>query len=259
VDINEVIDSAQGFVALAAVVAFVLLLPLYFSQRRDIRRMRFWMTREPGHPASDLAASEELLDRAEAELAELAGEAEPARGTTPSTPAERVTSERPALTRITMEREALAPHPRWRRFVGRATQPRALIAIGAVAVLLGVGAIFASEGLLGGDDDGRRQPAAIDPADVTVSVLNGTTVNGLAGKVGSDVTSRGFQLGAITSNTELGFERTAVLYVQGQKRAAQKVARDLGVKDVAEADRDVRRLAGDDTEVIVIAGEDRAR
>jgi hypothetical protein len=221
--------------------------------------MRFWMEREPGHPASDVAASEALLDRADAELEELVGEPEPARGTTPTTPAERVTSERPALTRITMEREALAPHPRWRRFIGLVTQPKLLVAVGAVAVLLGVAAIFASEGLLGGDDDGRPRAAAIDPADVTVSVLNGTTVTGLAGKVGSDVESRGFQLGNITNNTEFGFERTTVLYVEGQKPAAQKVARDLGVKDVSEADRDARRLAGEGTDVIVIAGEDRAQ
>ncbi len=257
-DISEVIDSARGFVALAALIAFVLLLPLYFSQRRDVRRMRFWMEREPGHPAADLAASEALLDRTESELEALVAESETDRATTPTTPAERVTSERPALTRITMEREALAPYPRWRRFASRATQPLVLVAIAAIAVLLGGVAIFASEGLLGGDENGGPRAAAIDPADVTVAVLNGTAVTGLAGKVGSDVESRGFALGTVT-NTDPGFELTTVLYVQGQKPAAQKVARGLGVEEVAEAEREVRTLAGDDADVIVIAGEDRAQ
>ena len=63
------------------VAAFVLLLPLYFSQRRDLARLHAWMEREPGHPASDLAASEGLLDRAETEL-------EAAFGPKPAAPAE---------------------------------------------------------------------------------------------------------------------------------------------------------------------------
>ena len=50
-----------------------LLLPLYLSQRRDVQRLRAWMNREPEHPAADIAASEAILDRAEAELEELAG------------------------------------------------------------------------------------------------------------------------------------------------------------------------------------------
>ena len=66
--ISEIFDSATGFVALGALVAIVLLLPLYLSQRRDVQRMRTWMDREPGHPAADIAASEAILDHAEREL-----------------------------------------------------------------------------------------------------------------------------------------------------------------------------------------------
>ena len=56
-----------------------------------------------------------------------------------------------------------------------------------------------------------------------------------------------------------GVERTAVLYADGEKPAAQKVARDLGVDKatVEPVDRETRRLAGD-ADVVVIAGEDRA-
>ena len=154
-----------------------------------------------------------------------------------------------------MERAALAPHPRWRRFVARVTQPRVLIAIGIGALLLGGAAIYASEELLrdGGEGDGPRA-GAIDRADVTVAVLNGTSVNGLAGNVGSDIEASGYVLGSVSSTTP-GVERTAVLYADGQKRAAQKVARDLGVdKATVEAvDRETRRLAGD-ADVVVIAG-----
>ncbi len=62
-----------AYVSLAAAVACVVLLPLYFSQRRDLQRLQAWMEREPGHPQADIAASEALLDRAETELEGLFG------------------------------------------------------------------------------------------------------------------------------------------------------------------------------------------
>ncbi|MGH2985841.1 MAG: LytR C-terminal domain-containing protein [Solirubrobacterales bacterium] len=261
-EVSEVFDRVTGFAAIAALLAIALLLPLYLSQRRDVQRMRAWMEREPGHPASDIAASEAILDHAETELEELLGTAEPETSTPPSTPvpaATRVTHERPALERITMERAALEAHPGWRRFVNRASEPRVLIAIGVAALLLGGAGIYVSEEILrdGGESEGQRV-GAIDRADVTVAVLNGTSVNGLAGNVGSDVESSGYELGPVSSTTP-GFAKTVVLYDEGQKRAAQKVARDLGVDKatVEELDRETRGLAGG-ADVVVIAGEDRA-
>ena len=263
--VTEIFDSATGFVAAAALLGILLLTPLYLSQRRDIRRMRAWMEREPEHPAADLAASEAILDRAETELEELldveppAVEPEP----TPAAPmaaATRVTHERPALERITMERSALEPHPRWRRFVARATQPRVLVAIGVAALVIGAAAIVLSEELLsGGGDEGPQRVEAIDRSSVTVAVLNGTSVNGLAGSVSSDVEASGYRPGRVSSTTP-GFAETLVLYADGERRAALKVARDLGVRraNVEPLDRDSRRLAGSDADVVVIAGEDRA-
>ena len=257
-DVTELFDRFGGFIAVAAAAGLLLLLPLYLSQRRDVRRLRAWMEREPDHPATDLAASEALLDRAEAELEQLLGAPELESGAT-RTAADRVTYERPALERVTMERAALAPHPRWRRFVAVATRPRILVAVALAAVVLGVGGIFLSEALLedGGQERGPR-PGAIDPADVTVAVLNGTSVSGLAGNVGSDLKSAGFVLGAVTS-TDPGVAETRVLYAEGQKAAGQKVAKRLGIPDgrIARFDRVARRLAGD-ADVVVIAGEDRA-
>jgi hypothetical protein len=259
-EIGEVFDSATGFVAAAALLGILLLLPLYLSQRRDVGRMRDWMEREPDYPVADLAASEAILDRAEAELEELL-EVEPE--PTPAVPipaATRVTHERPALERITMERAALEPHPRWRRFARRATEPRVLVAIGIVALLLGAGAIVVSEELLsGGADESKPRAEAIDRANVTVAVLNGTSVGGLAGKVSSDVEASGYEPGRVSTTTP-GFAETVVLYADGQKRAAEKVARDLGVerRNIEPLDRDSRLLAGSDADVVVIAGEDRA-
>ena len=72
-DVYEIASHLPAYVSLAATAAFVLLSPLYFSQRRDLARLHAWMEREPGHPATDVAASEGLLDRAETELEALFG------------------------------------------------------------------------------------------------------------------------------------------------------------------------------------------
>ncbi len=277
-----VVDLAlqlPAYVSLAAALACAVLLPLYLSQRRDLQRLQAWMGREPGHPQADIAASEALLDRAETELeallapkpappgGEQAGEqaaaptavAPPAPATpVMPAPARRVTTERPALERITMERAALLPHPRWRRLVGRVSQPRVLSAVAAVAVLLGLAAIFGSEELLkgGGESSQGPKPGAVVPAEVDVAVLNGTSVPGLAAKVADDVRVNGFRLGAVTNSRDQ-FDQTVVMYGRGQQRAARKVAHDLGVKPLQPIDRQTEQAAGD-ADVVVIAGADRA-
>ena len=158
-----------------------------------------------------------------------------------------------------MERAALLPHPRWRRLVGRVSQPRVLSAVAAAAVVLGLVAIFGSEELLKtvGDSSEGPKPGAVNPGEVDVAVLNGTSVPGLAAKVGDDVRVNGFRLGAVTNSRDQ-FDQTVVRYAPGQQRAAKKVAHDLGVKPVQPIDRQTEQAAGG-ANVVVIAGADRAK
>jgi LytR cell envelope-related transcriptional attenuator len=253
-DVYDVVVDLPAFASLAALASLALLGSLYVSQRRDLQRLRTWMERDPSHPGSDLAASEALLDRAETELEAVLGTPEPAADAEPAP----VTSERPALERITMEREALQPHPRWRRLVRQVTQPRVLGIIGILAVVLGLLAIFGSERLLTGQESGHEpKPGAVVPGSVTVAVLNGTSVPGLGAKVADDVTVNGFKLGMVT-NSRGQFDQTVVMYEPGEQRAARRVAHDLGVQPVQSIDRQTERLAGN-ADVVVIAGADRAK
>jgi hypothetical protein len=268
-DVYTLLLDVPAYVSLGAVLSFFLLLLLYFSQRRDLERLRAWMEGDPGHPASDLAASEVLLDRAEAELEEILGTAGPGGAAEPeptlvappaSTRAPHpTTSDRPALEQITMEREALLPHPRWRRLVGRVSQPRVLGLVALGAVILGVAAIFGSQRILnsGGGAGHGPKPRKVDPAAVTVAVLNGTSQPGLAAKVGDDVKVNDFKLG-IESNTSHPFDQTVVMYEPHQQRAANEVAHDLGVKPVQPIDRQTQKATGN-ANVVVIAGADRAK
>lgn len=257
------------YVSLAAVLAFLFLLALYLSQRRDLERLRAWMEATPDHPAEDLARSETLLDRAEGELEEILGVEAPAATPTEATavappsradtpvPAQPTTSERPALEQITTEREALLPHPRWRRFAARVSQPRVLGLIAVGAVILGLVGIFGSERLLdeGTGPDRAPKPGAVVPQDVTVAVLNGTSFPGLGNKVATDVEVNEFTLGAVGTSRE-EYDQTVVMYEEDQKRAAQKVAHDLGVNPVQPIDRQTQQEA-DGADVVVIAGRDR--
>ena len=254
-ELTEVVDQAGAIVAIAAAVGIALLVPLYVSQRRDLHRLVEWMEREPAHPAVDYSSSEALLDRAEAELEAL--EPPPDIAPAPSAVAQRVTSERPALERITMERAALIPHPRWRRFVARVTQPRWLVAIAAAAVLLGIGAIFGSQLLLETGDE-KRGPRAgeIEAGEATVAVLNGSTVPGLGSNVSDEVKANGFQLGTVSTVGD-PVDQTVVLFEKGSERPARRLAADLGAVPVQPIDRQSQRLA-EGADVVVIAGQDRA-
>ena len=212
-----------AIVALAGGLGIVLLLPLYLSQRRDLRLVA-WMEREPEHPVAGHRASEEILDRAETEIEGLTGEHRSRSTASRADAAARVTSERPALERVTMERAALLPHPRWRRFATGRRSPVAG-AIAVVALLLGRRRSSDSSS----SPRTRREPgrgARIDPAD-DVAVLNGTTSAGLGGKVGDDVEANGFRLGAITSTTP-GFAKTQVLGAVGEQDLGLREARGGG-------------------------------
>jgi hypothetical protein len=255
------------YVSLAAVVGCLFLIVLYLSQRRDLARIQTWRETVPNHPAEDMARSEALLDRAEAELEEVLGVEAPIEQTAVAPPTEAApapssqttTSERPALEQITTEREALLPHPRWRRFAARVSQPSVLAAIAAGAVILGVVGIFGSERLLN-DNTGSQQsrkPGAFVPHDVSVAVLNGTAVAGLGAKVADDVRANNFTLGTV-GNSRKEYDQTVVMYEPNEKKAALKVAHDLGVKPIQKIDRATQDAAGN-ADVVVIAGRDRTR
>lgn len=268
---QKIIDKVESSIALAAFVGILLLVPLFLSQRRDIRRLSEFRGRQPKYPGADLAASEALLDRAEAELEKIyADRGEPVTGEDGPVAATEVhpgglvseTSERPALDRRTSELAALEPHPRWKQWRDRLTRPRWLAAI-AVAAAVIAGAIVIGSELSSSNSDQAPAPRAanaFDPTTITVAVLNGTSTTGLAAKVSADITAEGYQLGRVTNLSGGNFPQT-VVYFQPKdkvsKEAARKVATLLGKARVQEITPQAQKLAGN-ADVVVVAGDDRA-
>ena len=117
----------------------------------------------------------------------------------------------------------------------------------------------AQNGNGGGGSDSANKTPAVDPAQVTVAVLNGTTVEGLARTIGDEIQAAGFQLGNVTNAAQQG-ERaeSAALYAPGHKADARAVARKLKISQIEPIDAQSQTLAGDAT-VVVVVGLDQTQ
>jgi hypothetical protein len=112
-------------------------------------------------------------------------------------------------------------------------------------------------GRTGSKSPGRSFPPAIDPATVTVAVLNGTTVTGLAGTIGQKVSAAGFRLGNVATASQQQRAESVVLYRPGSSRQARTVARKLEISQIEPVDPESASLAGA-ASVVVVVGADRA-
>jgi hypothetical protein len=164
---------------------------------------------------------------------------------------------------------ASEPDGRGRRPIVLAIAAMVIIAIGVFAVLqvtggddpdvsndAGLSASGTNDDSGGSGGGGGSDAPLIDPADVTVAVLNGTTVPGLAATVGDKVAGEGFQLGTVTNNFDQEKAESVVLYAPGAEREAADVSRRLNISQREAIDAESQALAGDAT-VVVVAGADQ--
>jgi siroheme synthase (precorrin-2 oxidase/ferrochelatase) len=112
------------------------------------------------------------------------------------------------------------------------------------------------------NDDGspkkpKRKVAAVKPGNVTVAVLNGTTVPGLAAALREQIAAAGFKKGMIDVFSDQQLAESVVQYAPGHQAEAKAVSRTLAINQREPITANSRALAGDAT-VIVIAGADKA-
>lgn len=151
---------------------------------------------------------------------------------------------------------------RLRRLAGRAparTAGARYVAV-AVAGALAVGGYGVTRWT--GDDSGashkpQRHSAVVKPGRVTVAVLNGTMIPGLAARLRDRIAAAGFSKGAINDFSDKQLAESVVQYSPGHLAAAKAVGRTVGVSRREPVTAGSRALAGDAT-VIVIAGADKA-
>ena len=95
------------------------------------------------------------------------------------------------------------------------------------------------------------------PGSVTVAVLNGTTVPGLAATLSDEISAAGFKVGTITNFSDQQLAESVVQYASGHEAEARAVSRKLNITQREPVNPSSQALAGDAT-VIVIAGADKS-
>jgi hypothetical protein len=109
----------------------------------------------------------------------------------------------------------------------------------------------------GGSGKQKSNGGAVKPGSVTVAVLNGTTVPGLAATLSDQVAAAGFKIGTITNFSDQQLAESVVQFAPGHEDEAKAVSRRIGVGQREPVSPSSRALAGDAT-VIVIAGADKS-
>lgn len=229
-----------GAAALLAMLGMLLLMPLHVVQRREILRLLDWQERNPeaGDDGTPVAAAAGAVG--------------------PMSAAERVTSERPALARIsTAERAALELEqaPFWRRVVERG--PRHPLVISLLALVAAASVFAGGVLLLRATDDDAPTGKNIDRSSIEVVVLNASPFPGLAGNVADDVAAARFTpVGTIASAEQT--DRSVVRYADGAQVEARAVARELGI-GVVEPFNSEAEAAANGAPVVVVVAEDLAK
>jgi hypothetical protein len=251
----QLLEQIGAFAGLAAFIGLALLALLAFSQARDIRRLREWAGSAPERDAERKESTSVVATQRAEELRELE---------------ESKTAEREALDqREERRRRRDAGLPELTRrerlseafsgFGSRLAEPRYLVAIFLVLVLVAAGAVYVvTQGSDDANDKGGQGKAAkaLKPSEIEVTVLNGTAVPGLAATYGDKVERKGFQLGAVT-NSATSFIDSVVMFKRGHAPEARRVASVLGISDVRLMSAEIESVSGS-APVSVIVGEDNA-
>jgi hypothetical protein len=174
-----------------------------------------------------------------------------------------------APARSARERSRVASGGSSRRMIGLIVA--VVVVVVLVVVLLGKGGSSPTKsagstsaqtttGTTGTKTHHKAKPAgkATNPADTTVSVLNGTETTGLARRVSTSLQTKGYSQAAAQFGSPPGtHEVTVVEYAGGHQTDAEGVARALSLSHVQPMEQAVAALAGA-AKVVVIVGADEA-
>ncbi|HEX6781112.1 MAG TPA: LytR C-terminal domain-containing protein [Solirubrobacterales bacterium] len=249
------IEQIGAFAGLAAFLGLAVLALLSFTHGRDIRRLREWAGSAPERDAerkeqtSTIAAqrAEELRALEEARTAEQ----------------EAVSSREERRRRREEGEPDQGRGERLReRFSGlgeTASRPTTLIALFVVVLAIAGGVAYLL--VSGGDEESggnnaKQTAAKVTPAEIEVSVLNGTSTPNLAATYGDKVEGKGFDLGAIT-NSSSSFAESVVMFKRGHKTEARTVANQLGISKLELMSGEIESVSAG-ADVAVIVGEDNA-
>jgi hypothetical protein len=237
--LTDVIQTVGAYAGLVALLAVGVLAFLVFSQARDLRRLREWAGGAPERDAEVREVSEIVAEERSAEL--------------------KVLADREGRR---LERAGLVETSFWDRL----GQSGRIIAIVAAVLILGAAAAWAATSLLGSDSDepasqghrgnATKQVQNVQPADITVAVLNGTggTESGLAAQYADALERDDFKTGVVTDAPET-FTESVVMYANGHQAEARKVGKAVGIDNTAPMESEITDLSSG-ADVTVVIGTD---
>ena len=253
----DLIDKIGDFAGLAAFIGLGILALLFFAQSRDLRRLREWAGAAPERDAELVETTSVVAEQRSEELQRIQEEQ---RRREEAVAAERAAKDLREKRRDRRER-GLPEETRWERITARLSgdpdgdgfgRRVALIVLAIIVISLGVAAV-ATDFFSGDEDTGSK--SVLDPASIQVAVLNGTDIEGLAGRFGDQIDERGYSLGAIT-NSPANFEQSVVMFRPGFKPEAQKVGQELSINKVRPMGNEIAEVSAS-AKVAVIIGEDK--
>jgi len=166
--------------------------------------------------------------------------------------------------RAVPQQTVISPPRRSQPWYSRIRTRYLAVALAGLLVLGGAATCGVTQLTGGGDNSGdglpnkpKRNGAAVKPGNVTVAVLNSTTVPGLAAALRDQIAAAGFTKGTINDFSDQQLAESVVQYAAGHQAEAKAVSRTVGISQREPVTANSRALAGDAT-VIVIAGADKA-
>jgi hypothetical protein len=263
----DLLKEVGAIAGLASFLGLALLALLYFTQARDIRRLResasFLV--EGGAENGETVAPAE---RAATAVASQTTEPEKAAAAA----AARAPNEAEAFRRAELARQAAERRKRFeqrrrhpnggRERPAWLSEPLSIALVGIGALLLIAGGVFGVTRITGGDSD-TASPSReagkgpCPPGQTKVAVLNGTATPGLAAQSAGELRQSQYKVGPV-GNTSTPFTTSVVMFdpAAGQE-CAPIIGQLVGIQKTQPMNNEIRQAAEGDP-VAVVLGDDKA-
>ena len=264
---SGLLKEVGAVAGLASFLGLALLSLLYFTQARDIRRLRDQASFlvEGGAEDGETVAPAERTATAVASTTKVPEKAAAAAAATAPNEAE-------AFRRAELARQAAERRQRFerRRRPGNGrerpawlSEPLSLAVIVVGAVLLVAGIAFGVTQLTGGSsnpttaDGTKKGNGPCPPSQTKVAVLNGTATPGLAAESAAPLKQHNYKVGPV-GNTTTPFSTSVVMFdpTDGQQ-CAPIIGQIVGIDKTQPMNNEVRTAAEGDA-VAVVIGDDKA-
>jgi hypothetical protein len=99
---------------------------------------------------------------------------------------------------------------------------------------------------------GKTGASIPQPEDVSITVLNGTTTNGLAGKIRDELRALGYKVRETGNAPRRDYTKTVITFLPGQEAKAQLLQEEFPGATVQEGE------TSQETDIVIILGSDQA-